>query len=238
MTTSSLGHIPLGKWQFDESVASCFEDMLERSIPQYQVMRNATFTIACRYAQRDTTIVDLGCSLGSAMAKLVEHFGVQNRYVGVEISQPMLQAARERFKGYIQTKVVDIRELDLRRDYPAENASVTLSILVLQFIPVEYRQRLVRKVWQHTLPGGAFVLVEKILGATADLDQFMVDCYYDLKRTNGYDQEEIERKRLSLEGVLVPLTAKGNTELLKQAGFSQIDCFWRWMNFAGWVAVK
>jgi Phage portal protein len=36
---SSLGHLPGSKWQFDESVAQVFDDMLVRSIPIYPVMR-------------------------------------------------------------------------------------------------------------------------------------------------------------------------------------------------------
>lgn len=74
--------------------------------------------------------------------------------------------------------------------------------------------------------------------ATAELDAQHVKHYYDLKSANGYTQEQIERKRLSLEGVLVPVTAKWNEELLLMAGFRQLDCFWRYLNFAGWVAVK
>jgi hypothetical protein len=76
------------------------------------------------------------------------------------------------------------------------------------------------------------------VGATAELDSQMVARYYDLKGANGYSPEQIERKRLSLEGVLVPVTAKWNEELLHGAGFQQVDCFWRWMNFAGWIALK
>ena len=114
----------------------------------------------------------------------------------------------------------------------------SLCILTLQFVPIEYRQRIVRDVYAHTVEGGAFILVEKVLGASADIDAEMVDQYYTLKRANGYSEEQIERKRLSLEGVLVPVTARWNEELLRGAGFGQVDCFWRWMNFAGWLAVK
>ena len=46
------------------------------------------------------------------------------------------------------------------------------------------------------------------------------------------------RRRVALEGVLVPETASGNERLLRKAGFSDVECFWRWMNFASWVAVK
>lgn len=230
--------LPEGKWTFDAEVTHVFEDMLSRSIPQYEVMRQACFDIACRYVQPKTAIVDLGCSRGEAIRALLDRFGAHNRFVGVEVSAPMLQAARERFQGYIECGIVDIRAMDLRTAYPPEQASVTLSVLTLQFTPIEYRQRIVAEVYGHTRPGGAFLLVEKVLGATAEIDSTLVETYYALKREQGYSQEEIERKRLSLEGVLVPVTARWNEELLVSAGFRQVDCFWRWMNFAGWVAVK
>jgi tRNA (cmo5U34)-methyltransferase len=230
--------LPEGKWLFDADVARVFDNMLVRSIPQYEVMRQACFEIACRYVQPKTAVVDLGCSRGEALAPLVDRFGAANRFLGVEVSPPMLAAARQRFRSYIDCGLVEIRDTDLRREYPPVQASVTLSILTLQFTPIEYRQRILREVWKHMLPGGAFVLVEKILGATAELDGIMVETYYRLKSANGYTQEEIERKRLSLEGVLVPVTARWNEELLHMTGFRQVDCFWRWMNFAGWVAVK
>jgi tRNA (cmo5U34)-methyltransferase len=227
-----------GRWAFDAEVARVFDDMLARSIPQYETMRRACFDVACRYVQPGTAIMDLGCSRGEALAPFIDRFGAYNRYVGVEVSPPMLAAARERFKGWIACGQVDVRHLDLRKDYPPVNASLTLSVLTLQFTPIEYRQRILREVWKHTVAGGAFILVEKVLGATADLDGIMVESYYGLKAANGYTHEDIERKRLALEGVLVPVTARWNEELLRMAGFGQVDCFWRWMNFAGWIAVK
>ncbi|MDL1924346.1 methyltransferase domain-containing protein [Chloroflexi bacterium CFX3] len=230
--------LPEDRWTFDKGVTQVFDDMLARSIPQYEVMRRAVFDLGSRYVQPKTAVIDLGCSRGEALAPFVDRFGANNRYVGVEISEPMLMAAQERFAGYIRCHVVDIRGLDLRHAYPPEQASLTLSVLTLQFTPIEYRQRIVRDVFKHTVAGGAFLLVEKVLGATADLDAQMVETYYALKSANGYTQEQIDRKRLSLEGVLVPVTAKWNEELLSTAGFKQIDCIWRWMNFAAWIAVK
>jgi tRNA (cmo5U34)-methyltransferase len=94
-----------------------------------------------------------------------------------------------------------------------------LSILTQQFTPIEDRQRILQEGREHILPGGAFVLVEKILMATAELDGIMVETYYRLKSANGYSQEETEGKRLSLEGVLVSVTARWNAELLDRAGF-------------------
>jgi tRNA (cmo5U34)-methyltransferase len=234
----SLGHEPAARWAFDESVAACFDDMLSRSIPEINNMRQACLAIGRKYVQHQTDIIDLGCSRGDALVPFIREFGACNRFVGIETSPPMLQAARERFASAIESGYVVIREADLRTSYPHLRASLTLCVLTLQFTPIEYRQRIVRDVFRSTLPGGAMILVEKILGSSAEIDSAMVEAYYGLKSDNGYSRQEIDRKRLSLEGVLVPVTARWNEELLRSAGFTQVDCFWRWMNFAGWVAVR
>ena len=238
MSEQDTGYAPQ-RWAFDDEVTRVFDDMLRRSIPQYDVMRKAVFDIACLYQQEKTAIVDLGCSRGEALAPLIDKFGAHNQFVGIEISDPMLEACRERFKGYIDCGVVSIRKLDLRyAEYPPILASVTQCVLTLQFVPIEYRQRILWDIYKATIPGGCLILVEKILGASAELDALMVNLYYQLKGTNGYSQDEIARKRLSLEGVLVPVTARWNEEMLHMAGFRLVDCFWRWMNFVGWVAIK
>ncbi|MDA1097106.1 MAG: methyltransferase domain-containing protein [Chloroflexi bacterium] len=234
---SDTGYAP-SRWQFDDEVTRVFDNMLERSIPQYGVMRRAVHDVACRYIQPGTDVVDLGCSRGEAISTLVDRFGDQNRFVGVEVSDPMLTAARKRFADQVESGTVQLLDFDLRSGYPDVKASVTLCVLALQFVPIEHRQRVVRDIFKSTVPGGALVLVEKALGNTADIDALLVDLYYDMKKENGYSEDEIERKRLSLEGVLVPVTAKWNEELLCMAGFTQVDCFWRWMNFAAWIAIR
>lgn len=236
---SSLGHSPSGpRWSFDESVATCFDDMLARSIPQIDVMRRACFDLGCRFVRPKTDIVDLGCSRGDALDPFVRRYGCHNRFVGVEVAPPMLAAARERFRGFIDNALADIRDDDLREAYPPVRASLTLCVLTLQFTPIEYRQRIVRDIFKSTVPGGALILVEKVIGATADLDAAMVGLYYAFKEGNGYSRDEIDRKRLALEGVLVPVTSRWNEELLRSAGFGQVDGFWRWMNFCGWIAIR
>lgn len=230
--------MPDGAWAFDEEVTDVFDDMLARSIPQYEVMRRAVYEVGQRFVEPGTEIMDLGCSRGEAIAPFVSRFGALNHYTLVEVSEPMLEATRQRYRGWIDTGIMDVLEVDLREDFPHRKASLTLSVLTLMFVPIERRQKLVRNIYRSLEPGGALVLVEKVLGATAEIDELMVELYYNRKRENGYTEAQIERKRLSLQGVLVPVTAAWNEELLRMAGFGQVDAFWRWMNFQAWVAVK
>lgn len=227
--------LPGPRWEFDAGVTRVFDDMLARSIPQYDVMRKAVFDVAAPCVQPGTSVIDIGCSRGEAMAPFVERFGSANEYIGIERSESMALAARARFAG---NERVIIRQDDLRERRPPERSSVVLSVLTLQFTPIEYRQDILRDLYTGLVPGGALVLVEKVLGAGAELNGRMTGIYYALKGANGYSPDAIERKRLSLEGVLVPVTARWNEDLLHEAGFRQVDCFWRWFNFAGWVAVK
>lgn len=236
---TSLGHMPQGsRWEFDESVTAVFGDMLQRSIPEYDAMRQCVFNLGCTAIKPGATIVDLGCSRGDGLAPFVQLLGSQNRYHGVELSRPMLAAARDRFKTEMESGLVTIEPIDLRTGYPSVRAGLTLCVLTLQFIPIEHRQRVMSEIYESTLPGGVLLLVEKVLGASATIDSRMVDLYYRRKKSNGYTAEEVERKKLALEGVLVPVTARWNEDLMRDAGFRAVDCFWRWMNFAGWIAVK
>jgi tRNA (cmo5U34)-methyltransferase len=218
-------------------VTHVFDDMLARSIPQYEVMRELVFDVACPYVQPQTEVVDLGYSRGEALVPFLDRFGAHNRYVGVEVSPPMLAAAHERFASW-PSSVVRILDLDLRAAYPPVAASVTLSVLTLMFTSINHRQRIVQEVFDHTLPGGAFVLVEKLLGSCAETDALMTARYHRMKAEHGYSREEIERKALSLEGVQVPVTAARNEDLLRSAGFRVVECVWRWLNFGAWLAVK
>lgn len=225
--------MPTGKWEFNAEVTEVFDNMLERSIPDYHGMRSLTTALATKYAQADTTIVDLGCSRGAALKPIIEAVGDKCGYLGIEVSDPMREAAIKEIGEF-----AEIYNLDLRDDYPLVRASVTLGVLTLQFTPIEYRQKIVQSVYDTTTQGGAFILIEKILGSDHAMNTLLVDTYYGLKGENGYTPDQINMKRRSLEGVLVPVTADWNVDLLRTAGFKHIEPFWRHLNFMGWIAVK
>ena len=224
--------MPADKWEFDEEVTKVFDEMLERSIPDYEGMRRSTTELAVAFASPGTHIVDLGCSRGAALKPIYENLGAGVLYTGIEVSKPMRDAAIE------EVPFAEILDTDLRHDYPDLEASVTLSVLTLQFIPIEYRQKIIQNVYDSTKPGGVFILVEKVLGGDSFSNELFIETYLRRKGQNGYTAEQINRKRESLEGVLVPVTEAWNRELLSSAGFKHVECYWRQLNFAAWVGVK
>ena len=112
-----------------------------------------------------------------------------------------------------------------------------LSVLTLMFVPLEHRQALVDAAHAALAPGGALIVVEKVLGASALLQRALVEQYHAMKRANGYSAEAIERKAAALEGVLVPLTTIWNEDMLTRAGFD-VDLIWAGSSFRGWLCLK
>src|SRR5215831_8920680 len=98
-------------------------------------MRSAVHEVGRRFVRERTTVVDLGCSRGEALAPFVDEFEGRCGFVACEVSEPMRAAAEERFAG--RTGVY-VRDTDLRRGYPVPvakpNVSLTLAVLTLQFV--------------------------------------------------------------------------------------------------------
>ena len=233
--------VPKEKWEFDSDVADCFENMLQRSIPQYDVMRDSSARLIkdiLRLTNKtdNFNLLDIGCSDGLMIEKLLQTLDNKGKYIGIDVSEPMIEKARCRFLNNFN---VNINYCDIRTDFPKNSYDVITAILSIQFTPIEYRQAIISNIYENLVPDkGCFIMVEKVLGNTHRLNELFVDNYYTLKKEHGYSQDQIDRKKLSLEGVLVPVTSDWNIDLLKQAGFREVDVFWRWMNFVGYIAIK
>ncbi|UAW53135.1 hypothetical protein pEaSNUABM30_00017 [Erwinia phage pEa_SNUABM_30] len=249
--------MPEGKWEFNEPVAAVFDNMLQNSIPSYDRMRDLTYRLGRQFVTPGTAIVDLGASLGRAIEPFCKEFGpynyhhcphsddadseTGNHYSLYEIAPAM----RERLMtndvlvaAGAKLERDSLTDVDTFRFDGQVECSLILSVLTLQFTPIEHRQHILEKVYDSLEKGGAFILVEKVLGDDNFLDRLLVSTYYQMKGDNGYSQESIATKRKSLEGVLVPVKASWNEELLRKAGFDRVECFYRDLNFAGWIAIK
>lgn len=222
-----------GKWEFDENVTKVFDNMLTRSIPSYETMRQLVFDLGKHFI-KGGCVIDMGCSNGLSVERFVRNFPNKPFYL-YDVSEPMLKACEEKYSNY---PLVFTSKVDLRTGIPMYDVDLALSILTLQFTPIEYRQNILQSVYDSLNEGGAFIVVEKVLGNSAKIDNLFVEEYYNMKKDNGYTQEQIANKRKSLEGVLVPLTASFNEHLLHQVGFKYVDCFYRHLNFCGWIAIK
>lgn len=227
-----------GDFVFDQKVVEVFPDMLQRSIPGYQSIIKMIATLTSRFAQPNSNLYDLGCSLGAATEAMVS--GLQSTPATVKAidnSQAMIKRCHElefTKPQQIQTKFICADIID----YPISNASVVVMNFTLQFIDRAKRSDLLTRIWQGMLPNGILILSEKVQFEDQSVNELLIDVYHAFKRANGYSDLEISQKRSALEKVLLPETIKQHRDRLIRSGFSSADVWFQSFNFMSMLAIK
>jgi len=230
---------PKLEFTFDEDLATVFDDMLFRSVPFYNEIQRMIMEQASYFAHPKTAVYDLGCATGTTLinlAKVIDDPKV--RFIGIDNSVPILEKAYLKIKEAGYTDRILLQQDDLNAPLSLEETSVVICNLTLQFVKPQYRDILIRSVYDALVNGGCLLLVEKVLSEESMINRMFIDFYYAFKRRNGYSEMEIARKREALENVLIPFRLEENITLLKRNGFELVDTFFKWYNFAGLLAVK
>ncbi len=191
-----------------------------------------------KYSQSSTYIYDLGCSTGSLLIKLAKTFKphANIKLIGVDNSSAMLKKAEEALKN--SPLPYELVEENLNENLNIINASVVVLNYTLQFVQPENRIPVLQKIYNGLIPGGSLVLIEKVKSEVPELNNTFIQFHHQFKEQKGYSKLEIAQKREALENVLTPWTVKENSNLLTSAGFSTVDLFFKWNNFAGFIALK
>lgn len=225
-------------FRFDEQVAGVFDDMVDRSVPFYQEIQRMVGEIAADYAVARSHLCDLGCATGTSLALMDPLIPEDVHFIGVDNSPEMLEKCRVKFEQLRSGRSTRFLCQDLRDIQLPDNLSVVSMVLTLMFVRPDHRRQVLGSIFQRLNPGGALILVEKVVCDSAELNRQYIKYYYDMKRRHGYSELEISQKREALENVLIPYSESENRKILIDTGFSHVDVFFRWYNFCGMVAVK
>lgn len=235
----TLYHQPLNNindFIFDGKVAQVFPDMIRRSVPGYDTIITMTETLAAQYAQPNTVLYDLGCSLGASTQSLVQGSrSVPCSIIAVDHSPAMLQHCQRSFiqgQSTVQFICADISDISV------DNASLVVLNFTLQFVPRKNRYPLMQNIYHGLCRGGVLLLSEKICVEDQKEQDFNCDLHHAFKRVNGYSDIEISQKRMALENILVPETLTQHQQRLKQAGFTTIVVWFHCINFMSLIAIK
>lgn len=228
----------LGDWTFDEQVAEVFPDMIQRSVPGYSNIISMIGMLTERFAQPDTTLYDLGCSLGAATLSMRRNIRQPHcNIIAVDNSPAMVERCRRHIDAFRSDVAVEVIEADIR-DIDIVNASVVVLNFTLQFLEPDDRQLLLNKIYQGLNAGGVLVLSEKFSFSDRQIGDLLFDMHHDFKRANGYSELEISQKRSMLENVMLTDSVETHKSRLKAAGFQHSEVWFQCFNFGSLIAVK
>ncbi len=225
-------------FQFDNRVAEVFPDMIQRSIPGYNTILDGIGFLSTKFVKPNTQVYDLGCSLGAASLAVRRYNESENvNIVAIDNSEAMLERCALHLSAFKSNTTFTTRCEDIL-DSEINNASLVIMNFTLQFITPDLRKRVIKKIYDGLLPGGALILSEKLKHETEEGNELLIDIHHEFKRRNGYSELEISQKRTAIENVMIIDSFQEHETRLKETGFKDIAMWFKCYNFASMVAIK
>lgn len=191
-------------------------EYLSREIPHRQIAEEMLLEAL---PQRVERFLDLGTGDGRLLT-LVRSHHPEAEAIGLDSSAPMLDRAKERFDG---DSMVDLRRHDLRnRLTDAGSADVVVSGLAIHHLDDERKRELFGEVHALLVPGGVFANLDLVRSASARLHE-------RFRREIGRTEDDPTDR---LAGLAEQMS------WLREVGFAEVDCHFKWLELALMVAVK
>ena len=163
-------------------------------------------------------ILDLGTGDGRLLALLLLRCP-EAQGIALDFSSAMIEQASERFRGDDRVRVV---EHDLGQPLPDLGThDAVCSSFTIHHVSHERKRSLYREIWEILEPGGVFCNLEHVSSPTSRLHQRFLDMI------GG--QEDESNILLDVETQLL---------WLREIGFQDVDCLWKWRELALLAGVK
>ena len=223
-------------FSFNEEVAEVFEDMIERSVPGYKTSLSIITHYAKNFYVDGTNCYDIGCSLGASSFSILQGAN-KAKIIAIDKSEAMIDECERTFKNYKNPRSLiflneDIMESDL------QNASLIVVNYLIQFLDVEERDTLFKKIFNALIPNGILILSEKVHYENKFENQRIINTHHLFKSANGYSDLEISGKRDSLEGILKTEYEEDHIFRARKVGFTKVEKILSNLNFRTFVFSK
>jgi tRNA (cmo5U34)-methyltransferase len=179
-------------------------------------------SVLLEHVPRDVRrVLDLGTGDGRLLALLrADRPGMLG--VGLDFSAPMLASARERFGA---DERVELSEHDLARPLPALGRfDAVVSSMAIHHLEHERKRSLFGEILDVLEPGGVFANFEHVASPTPRLHLAFFAAIGE-----PLEEEDPSDRLLDVE-----------TQLgwLRELGFDDVDCYWKWLEMALLIGVK
>jgi len=166
-------------------------------------------------------ILDLGTGDGRLLA-LLRVDRPDSECVGLDVSEPMLAAAQERFAG---DERVELFPHDMVSPLPDLGTfDAVVSSFAIHHLEDERKRSLYSEVFERLEVGGVFANLEHVASPTERLHRRFYEAL-----GYGPDWEDPSNRLLDVE-----------TQLgwLRELGLEDVDCYWKWLEMALLIGVK
>lgn len=217
-----------------DSEAGIFDEQVLKVVPYYREMLDALVTSIPFPAGKDIRVLDLGCGTGTISALVKSRF--PNAHVTcVDVSQNMLDTAAKKLAAFkdIKYELADFHSYEIKEGYDAIVASLALHHLET----IEDKTAMHKKIFNAMNKGGIFANADITISPDERIQSNYLKKWKDyILKTLPEDQADKNYERYLREDR--PSILIDEIERLKKIGFSHVEIFWKFYNFATYGAIK
>lgn len=160
-------------------------------------------------------VLDLGSGDGRLLELVLRHWPDAHG-VALDFSPPMLAQLNTRFGSDVRVETVDH---DLEVPLPSLGAfDAVVSSFAIHHLEHERKRELYGEIWEALEPGGVFCNLEHVASASPYGHERFLDAM-----GTAPDEEDPSNKLLDIHTQL---------EWLRELGFADVDCYWKWRELA------
>ncbi|HLV07000.1 MAG TPA: class I SAM-dependent methyltransferase [Croceibacterium sp.] len=217
----------------DPAAVARYAENPPRYMPGYaDVQRMAAILLAERVADSGTVLV-LGAGGGLEM-KVFAEMQSRWRFVGVDPAPEMLKLARATL-GPEEARVEWVE--GFIDDAPAGPFDGAASLLTLHFLPAPERLRTLRELRARLTPGAPFVAAHSSFPQAPGERETWLRRYTAFATVKGAEPAQAEQAAKAVGANLDLLDPEADADLLRQAGFRDVELFYAAFTWRGWVGL-
>lgn len=137
---------------FDEQEAREYDNFFSTKIGAFVDEVETQLAFKLFQPEKGTRVLDAGCGTGNFSFKLAQK---GCKVIGVDISRPMLEKAREKLEKLSENLDVEFKRADvLNLDFPEAYFDHVFSMATIEFISDDKKPKFIRELLRVVKPGG------------------------------------------------------------------------------------
>ncbi len=218
--------------------AAGYDERIRKTFPFYETIHTAINAVLRVYLGPESEILIVGAGTGAEILEL----GKTNsswRFLGVDPAKPMLDLAKEKIEAAGLTDRVNLFN-GLVGDLPiGKLCDGATSAMIMHFVPDDGGKiEFLRAIASHLRSGAPFVLMDANGDLSAPESELLIEAWKQQQVLAGVKWDEVESGMKERMKTIHFVSPSRMEQLLAEAGFHRMQCFFQNFIVGGWIAFK
>ena len=215
-----------------EKAAFKYDELINRIVPWYNEQNEIIVKLIPFRKSYNLRVLDLGSGTGALSFSILKSFP-KAHIVMLDLSKNMLAECRLNLFDYKNR--ITLRTKDFGTEDIGHNYDIVVSGFAIHHLMNNGKKRLFSRIYRALNPKGCFIIREITLGETPELTEKYREMWGQYIKLNRENDKVWLDKHLKED---FPSTVEDQMSWLRSAGFSDVGCYWKYLNFAIFGGIK